>query len=245
MVALFSPENDPLHPKNLPLGRFQYKASSSRDLRLKLLLESQRIDFILDVGANAGQFAQNVLALGYPGRILSFEPGKDAHARISVAAAGHPRWQVAPRCAIGAQAGELTLQIAGNSVSSSLLPMAEAHLTAAPESKYQAQETVPVRTLNSFLNQVPAGARLLLKSDTQGYEHHVLVGAPATLARAQGLLLEMLPGPLYEGQPDFFDLMQFVRNQGFACFGFAPDLTDERTGRMLAIDAFFFREEGH
>jgi FkbM family methyltransferase len=219
----------------------QYKASSSRDRRLGLVLQHRKIDLILDVGANLGQFAQQVRALGYTGRIVSFEPQREAHAQLVAAAKSQPNWQIAERCAIGAAPGSLTLNLAGNSVSSSLLPMSSAHLQAAPESAYTGTEQVPVYPLTHFAALLEGAQHILLKSDTQGYEHHVLQGAEPLLPRIEGLLLELLPGPLYEGQPDFFDMMNQVQQWGYACWGFSPDLTDEHTGRRLAVDALFFR----
>ncbi len=43
---------------------------------LRNLLQLHRIDLVLDVGANRGQFARLVRQLGFLGRIVSFEQGK-------------------------------------------------------------------------------------------------------------------------------------------------------------------------
>jgi FkbM family methyltransferase len=74
------------------------------------------VDLILDVGANAGQFALQFRSLGYKGRLVSFEPLSSAHAKLEKTARRDSRWTVHPRCAIGAQNGGVEINIAGNSM---------------------------------------------------------------------------------------------------------------------------------
>lgn len=108
-------------------------------------------DLVLDVGANTGQYAARLRELGYGGKILSFEPLPDAHAQLLARAAADPLWEVHPRCALGAAAGTGALNVAGNSVSSSLLPMLDLHAAAAPRSIYIGQVETPVTTLDALL----------------------------------------------------------------------------------------------
>ncbi len=79
----------------------QYRPSSSDAAKLTALMRHAGVDLVLDVGANEGQFAQELRDGGYRGRIVSFEPLREAHARLQRAAAGHAGWTVHERCAIG------------------------------------------------------------------------------------------------------------------------------------------------
>jgi len=43
-------------------------------MHLKKLLDLKKINVVLDVGANEGQFSHELKVIGYKGYILSFEP---------------------------------------------------------------------------------------------------------------------------------------------------------------------------
>lgn len=220
-----------------------YNCSTSPALRLMRQLAHHRIDLVLDVGANDGGFGRFLYANGYAGRVLSFEPQAAAHHKLSQAAKAHAGWTVAERCAVGEREGKLTLNVSRNTLSSSALPMLEAHRAAAPESEYVGKEEVPVYTLDALHQKLgsPQG-RTLLKIDTQGYEAQVLDGAAALLPRVQGVYLEMSLTPLYEGQALFDVLHGRLTGLGFEYWGASPGFSDERTGRVLQIDGAYFRK---
>lgn len=210
--------------------------------RLASMLATHGVQLVFDVGANTGQFARELRDGGYAGRIISFEPLAAAHARLSRQAAGDPRWKVAQRGALGAAEGELVVHVAGNSVSSSALPMLPRHRDAAPDSATVAHERVPMSTLDRVAPAYLApGEVAFLKIDTQGYEDHVLSGAGATLPAIAGLQLELSLVPLYDGQLDHEAMGARVRQLGYVPWAIWPGFCDPRDGRMLQIDVVYFR----
>lgn len=200
------------------------------------------IDLVLDVGANEGQFAFEIRTGGYSKRILSIEPMASAHMHLLQVSESDVDWQVHSRCAVGASTGEIDLYIAGNSVSSSVLPMLAAHIDAAPESAYQGRETVPMTTLDligtKYLDQAKS---LFLKIDTQGYEWQVLDGAKTILPKVRGILMEISFVPLYEGQHLWRESIERLEIEGFVLWGLQPVFADPASGRILQMDALFFR----
>lgn len=126
-----------------------YKPAQSDIARLFKLFETHKIDMILDVGANDGGYGKMLRRGGYTGAILSFEPLADAHAKLMQASEGDIAWQVAPRMAIGSSNGEIEINVAGNSTSSSILPMQSLHETIAPHSRYVGTEKVLLSRLDS------------------------------------------------------------------------------------------------
>ncbi len=216
---------------------------SSPDAHLALLLRDLGIDLVLDVGANIGQFGQHLRGLGFRGRIVSFEPLAAAHATLSAAAAADPLWEVAPRTAIGAEDGEITINVAGNSASSSILGMLDRHREVAPESTYVGQETVPLRRLDAAAaGHIGAARRTWLKIDTQGYEAQVLDGAPDLLASVRAVQCEVSFVPLYDGQPLFDAICTRMAAAGLAVWAVWPGFVDPASGRLLQADMVFARD---
>lgn len=224
----------------LDLRRHRPEASEAG--RLKTMLAHHGVDLVLDVGANAGQFAQALRGAGYEGRLVSFEPLSTAHAQLLRASQGVARWQVAPRVAIGAHEGEIEMHIAANSVSSSPLSMLDSHANAAPDSVYVSTERVRLSRLDTAARSYLQSETVpFLKIDTQGYEDKVLDGASGLLGRVSGLQLELSFVPLYEGQQLFDPLVDRLRALGFSIWGVWPGFCDPHSGRMLQVDVTFFR----
>jgi FkbM family methyltransferase len=214
---------------------------SSQQLRHRLLFSRLPIDLILDVGANTGQFARQCRAAGYREKIISFEPSAAVHASLLKSAAADPLWSVADRMALGAVTGETEINIAANSYSSSILPMLDAHLSAAPASRYLHKEKVPLRRLDDVLSPSDRALGIFLKLDVQGYESEVLAGATGLLPQTLAIQLEMSLLPLYKGEVLMPQMSASLAAQGFELWDLEPAFRDPATGRLLQIDSIFTR----
>lgn len=205
-------------------------------------LRKFEIDLVLDVGANKGQFASEIRHCGYAGRIVSFEPLSQAHGQLLQFSAGDSMWEAYPRCALGDHNGDVEINIAGNSQSSSILSMLESHRSAAPESAYEGKEIVPIKTLDAVVGQYLKDARAaFLKIDTQGFEWQVLDGARETLPHMKGILVELSLVPLYEGQHLWREVIDRLECKGFTLWAFKPGFSDQTSGRSLQVDGVFYR----
>lgn len=223
----------------------RFQPADSHVAQLKAMLASQGVNLIFDVGASAGSFGRELREhVGYCGRIVSFEPLAKEHEILCRTAAADSLWEVAPRMAIGAGQGTVTVNVAANSWSSSILPMLDSHVAAAPKSGYVQQEVVPLAALDTV---TPAYFRedsvALLKIDTQGYESEVLQGAAETVARVVGLQLELSLVPLYGGQKLMPEMFETVAALGFKLWAITPAFLEPGTGRLLQVDATFFRDK--
>jgi FkbM family methyltransferase len=215
---------------------------SSEEVLLKRFLTVARPSMVFDVGANVGQYGLSLRKCGFAGRIVSFEAIGSVHARLSALAARDRDWLVAPCCALGRAPGESRINVARNSVSSSLLPMRESHLQAAPNSVYIASEAIRVERLDDVGEPLlPKDGRLLLKVDTQGYEEEVLAGAELVLKSVSAMQLELSVAPLYQGAPDLRRILELCESLGFQLHGLIPGFYEEKTGRLLQMDGLFLR----
>ena len=211
------------------------------DVRRVRLLRSEGIGTVLDVGANAGQYAQRLRAAGYAGRIVSFEPLTEAFTALERAASADPGWE-ARRLALSDTDGEAEIHIAGNSWSSSLLDMGERHLASAPESAYVGSERVRTARLDTIWDElIGPDERPFLKLDVQGFEMHVLRGAAARLDRVAGVQAELALVHLYEGDSLWHEVIADLEARGFELAGLEPGFEDPESGRMLQVDGLFLR----
>jgi FkbM family methyltransferase len=226
------------------MGFELHRLDPSSDPAYQLLkgLDRFNVDQVFDIGANTGQFASELRSVGYKGRIVSFEPLLDAHRMLSESSARDSNWIVHQRGAIGDYDGEIELNISGNSVSSSVLPMMDTHSSAAMGSAYIDTEKVPIARLDSVAPEyLSASSRPFIKIDTQGFEWQVLDGATNILRRAKGVLCELSLLPLYEGQRLWKEMIERLEAEGFTLWFIQRGFTDPRDGRSLQVDAAFFR----
>ena len=221
----------------------RYRPANSAWPQLISMLASHKVNLVFDVGANIGQFAQALREHGFHGRIVSFEPLAAAHALLLSSSKKDPFWDVAPRAALGSEEGQIDMHVACNSVSSSALNMLQAHADVAPGTHYIGTESVPLRRFESIAQTYfRAESVPFLKIDTQGYEDRVLTGAGPLLHRVIGVQLELSLVPLYEGQCLFPEMIDRLHMSGFELWAIFQSFVDERNGRLLQVDATFFRK---
>lgn len=213
------------------------------DLQIGRIITDGGYDLVFDVGANIGQFASSLRENGFQGTLVSVEPLTKAHQQLTKKAQGDADWHITPRCALGAIAGSTTINISGMHASSSLLPMKGTHEQAAPGSARIGTEQVDISTLDTIYPRYAANARkVFVKIDTQGFELEVLKGAVETLPQIDGMLLELSLVELYDGQPLWTEVIEWLANNGFELVGLNQGFVDPVTFHTLQIDGVFFRQ---
>jgi FkbM family methyltransferase len=166
---------------------------------------------------------------------------RSAFADLEKASDSDDLWRVI-NCGCGAATGSATINVAKNSLSSSLLPMLEAHATSAPESSYISHETVSICSLDdSVVPSLSHADNVWLKIDTQGYEAEVLKGATRLMRHVCAMECELSMVPLYEGQLLIGDMIRMIYQMGFRMVGVAPVFSEPGTGYALQIDGVFLR----
>lgn len=216
---------------------------SRDDLRFVNFLSLHKIDVVFDVGANRGQFAKELFSAGYNGRVISFEPLPEAHAILSKEAEKFgERWEVMPRMALSDQNGTANFFVTGADTSSSLLEPMESFVDAAPAVKVAENIEVKTLRLDDMAPQFNLEQdRTFLKIDVQGSEGKVLAGAPESLRKLQGCLIEMSFSALYADQSSAIQVQQQMAELGFDLWDIWPGYRHPKTLRLNQVDALFFK----
>jgi FkbM family methyltransferase len=208
-------------------------------------LESRRVDVVLDVGANSGQFATGLRQADFDGRIVSFEPLSVPFSVLERVAAADARWDCR-RCALGDCDGTVSMNVARNGgQSSSLLPMLKTHEDVLPHAGFIGTEDVTIRRLDSVAPEVLGPDDVgFLKLDVQGFEEQVIAGGQTTVSdRCVGVQIELSFAPLYEGGMLAQQAFDLLHRLGFTLKGYVPFFVDVRSGRVLQADGVFFRAD--
>lgn len=205
------------------------------------LLQRLRIDTVLDVGANVGQYATRLRAWGYKARIVSFEPVQPVFEVLQRSVARDSRWD-AFNLALGDTDGTGTIHVAEATVFSSIL-------NARPELRarhYSAaairEQEITIQRLDTIFHEVRGDSQhFFLKVDTQGYEREVLRGAADTLRTLDGVQIEVPLRPAYEGEATLEELVHTLDAQGFTIALIEPVNHDPVNSSLLQVDCIFVR----
>ncbi len=187
--------------------------------RLIDFLQHRRIDQVIDVGANTGQFAASLRKEGYKGNIVSLEPLASVFLELQRNCAADPNWT-----AINVAAGETDetaqIAVAENTVFSSIKKTTSAAGDFDPQSRTIASETIRVKRLEELMADIKGN--IFLKIDTQGYEAQVLAGAGSFMDRVLGVQMELPCVHLYEGVWSMAEAMKAMEALGFTLFQMQP-----------------------
>ncbi len=175
-------------------------------------IEDRKIDTVIDVGANAGQFGESLRADGYRGKIVSFEPTASAFQILSQKAASDGNWEAHP-CGLGATPGTAVLHASQLSVFNSILELSDAAQLHDNRMAVDHTEEIVIRTLDQVAKQVDG--QILLKIDTQGYERQVIDGGRRTVARTVGILMELPVIHTYKEEWHLHEALQYMFDIGF------------------------------
>jgi FkbM family methyltransferase len=217
--------------------------SESNYLRphLARVLAALRPDVVLDVGANRGQFVDEVRSVGYTGRIVSFEPTPSIFEELAGRHGGDPQW-VGHQFGLGAQDGELTLHLYGEGSLNSLLLASDFgrdrfRSMANPHGSIQ----VPIKTLDEVWGELVPDGRVFLKIDTQGFDMEVIRGASRSMDKVVGILTEVPVNPIYEGMPTMSAVFSHLEDLGFELTGLFPVTRDRSRVRLVEGNCVFVR----
>jgi FkbM family methyltransferase len=176
-------------------------------------LRTRRMGYVIDVGANKGQFLTSFLSVLDADEVDSFEPNPEAYGEI-LNVIRSSRWEgkvQAHNLALGSETGTCELNITSSSEFSSLLrPHSELERQFGGPAVVVKRTAVSVKRLDDCAKSKPVD---LLKIDVQGFERQVIAGATQLLSRTKAILMEVSFKRYYQGDSDFLEIVGLLSDQ--------------------------------
>jgi FkbM family methyltransferase len=187
--------------------------------------------YVVDVGANVGQWANALLHLVAPQKLIMIEPGPASFATLQERFGKLPNVEL-HNLAIGGSDGVITLRVTRDSTGASVLPPSAAMRELIGSNwAVESEVDVSMRTLDTLLAGLPEIS--LLKIDVQGYEREALSGATETLRKTKFVLIELNYMPQYVGGSWFGEIHELLtRDYGFVLVDATKPLRLNRRASM-------------
>lgn len=230
--------------KNLPMA-YRRMGDFLLEEQVSAILRELRVNCVLDVGANVGQFGRTLRRAGYQGRIASFEPLEEFATKLRRRATKDRDWQV-HEYALGDEDTTAEINATPGASLSSLLPPSEFGKEWSHKLETSVKKEITVRRLDGVLDEVLAGIdepRIYLKLDTQGYDVAAFRGAGSRVRELLAMQSEVSCLPIYEGMPQLEEQLGEYRAAGFDIAGLFPVSMHRPTLRVLEFDAVLVRQE--
>lgn len=224
---------------NLDLVRCKGMHTDAQAMRV--LLKRFRIDCVIDVGANEGQFVARIREQGFKGSIFSFEPVTLAFNKLSDVMAKDKKW-IGKKLAMGAAQGKAEINVSQHTSFSSILETTEFAKENWDSARTVAKESIDVSTLDLQLLEGTFGSckSVLLKIDTQGYDLEVMKGAGDLIKKCVVIYCEVSFRAVYLGSPSYDQVFEFFAEKGFFPAAIYP-ITRTSDLALNEVDVFFVR----
>jgi len=213
---------------------------------LKEIFRDHRIDMVVDVGANLGQYHDLLREeVGYKGEILSFEPVKNVATTLFERSKEDPNWQIFGY-ALGSSSGSAEINIMASSDFNSFLnPRNDIDNTFHSKNSIVSKETVRVNTLDNFFQEAGIDCSKrngFLKIDTQGFDMEVIKGGRNSLKNILALQMEASVRPIYDGMPNYVQTIEEMNQIGFDLSSIFP-VTFDNKKRVIEFDCVFVNRD--
>lgn len=187
--------------------------------QIKYIVDQFKIDLIIDVGANSGQYACPVFFhCDFKGEIHSYEPINSVFQILEKNLSMYPRWSIF-NCALGDKAGKAMMNIGGDAaLTSSFLPQTSEMDKFAPNTQAGNQQETEIKRIDDLYADIleDKSRRVMLKLDVQGFEEHVLRSCGKYLESFKVVQMELASIPMYEGDLSIRRALDIMESAGYA-----------------------------
>jgi FkbM family methyltransferase len=193
------------------------------------ILQIDQARWIVDVGANHGDFSHAASACFPSARCLLVEPLPQLHGELEKRCKSSREHWFLEKCALGATNCVMPLYVAEDDAIGSLAGFSEEYVAVNASAKPSNQLECKVRTLDEVAAQHGIAAIDLLKIDVEGFEFEVLEGARESLAKTGAVVVEvsLVRNPSRHSGA-LLRMLNLLADAGFDIVRVIPSLFDRR-----------------
>ncbi|MGG6269238.1 FkbM family methyltransferase [Leptolyngbya sp. AN03gr2] len=196
-----------------------------------------KVQWILDVGANKGEWSRMAKSVFSQANCFLIEPQLELQSKLDQFCQQFPgsQWKLA---GAGSTAGELCLTVWDDLAGSLFLP------DQATTAEANQQRIVPVITIDTLISENTLPVPEIVKLDVQGFELEVLKGASQLFDKTEVFILEVALFEFLPGQPLFAEVVQFMHDRGYVVYDFPGFIRRPYDGALGQCDVCFVRRDG-
>lgn len=202
-------------------------------------ISNRGISTVIDIGANKGLFAKHMRNILPKATIFSFEPIPQVFDQLK-----ENTFDINVNClpfALGTKNQKLEMFVNDYSPSSSILSLADEHLSNFKKARNTHKEIIQMKRLDDFTEEIPLVKPILLKIDVQGFEDQVIEGGTSVIEMCEMIIIEVSFVTLYEGQKLFGSIYNQLKNLDFEYHGTRGLRYRNSDGGILYGDATFIK----
>jgi FkbM family methyltransferase len=235
-----------LRPGLWRANRTGYLARSHYAQLLAGILKKFNVQIAVDVGANAGRYRSFLRdEVNYKGWIVSYEPIPYLVENLQKLARGDKYWLIRGY-ALGSTETTRHINIMEHDVFTSFLNPDQSKVNDfSLQNRRRTTALVDLCRLDQewqrISDKLPDG-QLFLKTDTQGFDLEVLIGAGSLLeSRIAAVQIEASLLAIYEYIPSFVTIYEYLKERNYAIAGMLPVTLDKKS-RLVEFDCLFINE---
>ena len=218
--------------------------TNDESVQLCNYLSFNNIKFVLDVGANKGQFAQSILMKNSTYKIISVEPISNCHKILERNSKNFKNWIIyKKKVAISNTKTNKNFFITSSDHSSSLLkPIHSDNLDEKISKAHKVVEKIQIKTITIKDLLFDTGinpSETFLKLDIQGMEFKVIESLFLDKLKFKIIMIEASLEPLYYDEKSFEDLKEILFKNGYKIDIIRHTIVSEKTFKTLQMNVCF------
>lgn len=208
------------------------------------VIKSRKIDCVLDVGANIGQYGKFLREIGFEGHIVSFEPVKEVFELLKKNSEGDNKW-LCYNLALSNEAASKDINVYSGTQFSSFLDVNDYSKNIWNDLSSVSKEKVNVVRLDDMFEEIVEktdSKNYYLKLDTQGFDLNVFQGAMKSLVHVKAMQSELSLISVYDGMQDPYKILNNYHTQGFFISGLYP-INRDKSLAIIEYDCVLVRRD--